>query len=238
MTVFPIGRGDDRLAMARRRIVAAVTQADLRPMSRSPMSGELAARLTEQPAPDVVISCAAGRLGFEKYEIGRRMKEICAAGSLPHDIAMDNASHIYGDAWFEFLGSSRTMLGCESGSNAFDFDGRLDEAIQTFTGLHGRRPAYQEFKDVLDPLERANDLCATESCADWQAIRHRFRNRLDGARARSRRAALTCLWMRRFRKAFTFAEPGSVVLDKFRKAIVEFDCEFLPQYGQIGEPCL
>ena len=71
---------------------------------------------------------------------------------------MDNASRIYGDAWFEFLGSSRTMLGCESGSNAFDFDGRLDEAIKAFTALHGRRPTYQEFKDALDPLEAPFDV--------------------------------------------------------------------------------
>ena len=59
MTVVPIGRGDDRLAMARRRIVAAVTQADLPPMSPLAEVLELAGRLTEQPAVDVVISCAA-----------------------------------------------------------------------------------------------------------------------------------------------------------------------------------
>jgi hypothetical protein len=59
MTVVPIGRGDDRLAMARRRIVAAVTQADLPPMSPLAEVLELAGRLTEQPAPNVVISCAA-----------------------------------------------------------------------------------------------------------------------------------------------------------------------------------
>jgi len=104
------------------------------------------------------IGAKYGRLGFEKYEIGRRMKEICAARGVPHDIAMDDASRVYGDAWFEFLGSSRTMLGSESGSNAFDFDGRLEQAIKTFAALHGRRPTYQEFKDALDPLEAPFDV--------------------------------------------------------------------------------
>src|SRR5262245_24722967 len=47
---------------------------------------------------------------------------------------------------------------CESGSNAFDFDGRLDEAIKAFTASHGRRPTYQEFKDALDPLEAKFDV--------------------------------------------------------------------------------
>jgi hypothetical protein len=86
------------------------------------------------------------------------MREICAARGVPHDIAMDAASRVYGDAWFEFLGSSRTMLGSESGSNAFDFDGRLEEAINAFAALHGRPPTYQEFKDILHPLEAPFDV--------------------------------------------------------------------------------
>jgi hypothetical protein len=94
-----------------------------------------------------------GRLGFEKTEIGRRMKEICARHGVPEDIAIDDASRIYGDAWFEFLGSSRAMLGSESGSNAFDFDGALEDEIDAFTRLRGRSPTYQEFRGILDPME-------------------------------------------------------------------------------------
>ena len=99
------------------------------------------------------IGARYGRLGFEKYEIGRRMIEICAARGVPYDIAMDDASRIYGDAWYKFLGSSRTMLGSESGSNAFDFDGDLEDEIKAFTAAHRRPPTYQEFKHILDPLE-------------------------------------------------------------------------------------
>ena len=62
------------------------------------------------------------------------MIEICAARGIPHDIAMDDASRIYGDAWYKFLGSSRTMLGSESGSNVFDFDGDLEEEIDGIQG--------------------------------------------------------------------------------------------------------
>jgi len=104
------------------------------------------------------IGAKYGRLGFEKYEIGRRTQEVCAARGVPHDIAMDNASRIYGDAWFEFLGSSRTMLGSESGSNAFDFDGHLEEAINAFATQQGRPPTYSEFKDILEPLEAPFDV--------------------------------------------------------------------------------
>ena len=94
-----------------------------------------------------------GRLGFDKYEIGRRMAELSAARGIPFDIAMDDANRIYGDAWFEFLGSSRTMLGSESGSNAFDFDGDLEREIKAFQTSHWRQPTYQEFKHILEPLE-------------------------------------------------------------------------------------
>jgi hypothetical protein len=94
-----------------------------------------------------------GRLGFEKYEIGRRMIEMCTARCIPYDIAMDEVARIYGDAWYEFLGSSRTTLGSESGSNAFDFDGHLEGEISAFTAAHGRPPTYHEMKHVLDPLE-------------------------------------------------------------------------------------
>ena len=99
------------------------------------------------------IGARYGRLGFEKYEIGRRMIEICAAQGIPYDIAMDDSSRIYGDAWYNFLGSSRTVLGSESGSNAFDFDGHLDDEINAYAATHRRAPTYHELKHVLDPLE-------------------------------------------------------------------------------------
>jgi hypothetical protein len=99
------------------------------------------------------IGARYGRLAFEKYEIGRRMIEVCAAHGVPHDIAMDDASRIYGDAWYKFLGASRTVLGSESGSNAFDFDAALEGQINEFEVAHRRRPTYQEFKHILDPLE-------------------------------------------------------------------------------------
>ena len=62
-----------------------------------------------------------GRLGFEKFEIGRRMKEICDARGIPNDIAMDEESRIYGPAWFDFIGKCRAMLGSEIGIERLRF---------------------------------------------------------------------------------------------------------------------
>lgn len=91
-----------------------------------------------------------GRLGFEKYEIGRHMKEACTVRGIPHDISIDEESRIYGPAWFDFVGSCRAMLGSESGSNVFDFDGSLQRTFNEMTEANGgRRPTYQEFQPFV-----------------------------------------------------------------------------------------
>lgn len=87
-----------------------------------------------------------GILGFEKFEIGRRMKEICDARGLKNDIAMDENSRIYGDAWLEYMGRCRSMLGSESGSNVFDFDGSIRAKFDEMAKANnGSPPSYADF---------------------------------------------------------------------------------------------
>lgn len=96
-----------------------------------------------------------GRLGFDKFEIGRRMKAECDARGIVTDIAMDEASRIYGTAWFDFVGNCRAMLGTESGSNVFDFDGSIEEKYKAMAGANGGHPpSYEEFIDVVAERER------------------------------------------------------------------------------------
>lgn len=91
-----------------------------------------------------------GRLGFDKFEIGRRMKELCDARGIETDIAMDEASRIYGTAWLDFVGSCRAMLGSESGSNVFDFDGRIDARFKEATAANGGvPPSYSDFLPIV-----------------------------------------------------------------------------------------
>ena len=94
-----------------------------------------------------------GRLGFEKAEIGRRMREVCIARGISQDIATDDSSRIHGEAWFDFIGACRAMLGSESGSNVFDFDGSLERRNQEMTAELGRPPTYQEFLPYTAPKE-------------------------------------------------------------------------------------
>ncbi len=94
-----------------------------------------------------------GRLAWDKLEIGRRVREACEARGLPVDIDWTDQSRIYGKDWFKFLGSCRATLGTESGSNVFDFDGRIETQFRELTEQRGRAPSYDEFL----PLVRAKD---------------------------------------------------------------------------------
>lgn len=72
-----------------------------------------------------------GTLGYEKYRIGLDVKRLANQRGLPVDIEVDDSRRIYGIDWYRFLGSARATLGTESGSNLFDFDGTIKEAIES-----------------------------------------------------------------------------------------------------------
>jgi hypothetical protein len=80
---------------------------------------------------------------------------------------------------------ARTMLGSESGSNAFDFDGHLEEAINAFAAQQGRPPTYAEFKDILEPLEAPFDVGQISprvfECATMMTPMILFRGRYSNA---------------------------------------------------------
>ena len=101
------------------------------------------------------IGALYGQLGFEKFEIGNRMRAICQERGILHDIAMDEESRIYGDAWYDFIGSCRAMLGSESGSNVFDFDGTIKERFFRMVKEMGRRPSFEEFAPFTFEREKA-----------------------------------------------------------------------------------
>src|SRR5262245_37565149 len=94
-----------------------------------------------------------GRLGFDKLEIGRRMRQICEERGIPHDIESTEDKRIYGEAWYEFLSYCRVTLGTESGSNIFDFDGKLHSTYQELKRTRGKHIGYEEFRQYTDHLE-------------------------------------------------------------------------------------
>lgn len=73
-----------------------------------------------------------GRLGREKWEIGERFLEAVAGRGLRTDISSEWSARFNGKSWYGFLQDSRAVLGVESGSNVFDFDGSLAAAAKAF----------------------------------------------------------------------------------------------------------
>jgi hypothetical protein len=103
------------------------------------------------------IGARYGRLGFLKFEIGRRMREICEARGIPHDIEWSAEKRIYGEAWYEFIGSCRANLGTEGGSDVFDCDGSIEEIYDRLSAERGSPVPYEEFRRYTDPIEAQYD---------------------------------------------------------------------------------
>jgi len=99
------------------------------------------------------IGARYGELGFWKYEVGRRMKAICLERSIRCDIEVTEESRIHGEGWYAFVESCRTMLGSESGSNVFDFDGSIERQYETMKrAMPGL--SYQEFQPYVAEHDR------------------------------------------------------------------------------------
>jgi hypothetical protein len=68
-----------------------------------------------------------GDLGREKRIIADRFQEICRAHGLGADISVQERDRLYGQAWIDFLRSSRCVLGTPSGASVVDFSGGIRE---------------------------------------------------------------------------------------------------------------
>ncbi|WOF73269.1 hypothetical protein QMT40_000899 [Parvibaculaceae bacterium PLY_AMNH_Bact1] len=94
-----------------------------------------------------------GRLGWEKCEIGRYVREECERRGVSHDISTEVEDRVYGDDWYALLANSRAVLGAESGSNAFDFDGSIERREAELSKELQREATYSDLKEELDRVE-------------------------------------------------------------------------------------
>jgi hypothetical protein len=84
-----------------------------------------------------------------KAEIGRRFLQFCRDRGTKVDIAVKEEARIYGRRWFEFMASCRAVLGIESGSNVFDFDGSL---YRQELEMRAANPnlTYEQFRPLIE----------------------------------------------------------------------------------------
>ena len=95
-----------------------------------------------------------GALGREKVEIGQMVKAYCESAGVAHDIAWEETDRLYGDAWYDFIRSCRAVLGTESGSNVFDWDGTLPNRIAEYKRQHKRASDADIYDAIVAPLEQ------------------------------------------------------------------------------------
>ena len=114
----------------------------------SPSSRKLIVGYRGRPLP-----IRYGKLGFEKVSVGKIVKNYCEQNHIIHDIEWSEESRIYGPSWYEFMLKCRSMLGSESGSNVFDWDGSLDASINEFIALHPNAGDEQIYNQVIKERE-------------------------------------------------------------------------------------
>jgi hypothetical protein len=94
-----------------------------------------------------------GSLAQEKAAVAKRMIAVAREAGLRYDIAWDEASRIYGDAWIDFIASARATLGTESGASIVDFDRECERAVDEYLRQHPDADFDEVAREVLTPWE-------------------------------------------------------------------------------------
>jgi hypothetical protein len=77
-----------------------------------------------------------GQLGIDKWRIAELLNaKFTSLGFVDCDIDYSESARLYGKDWTNFLRSSRSTFGTESGCNVFDFSGSLESNIDKFKRL-------------------------------------------------------------------------------------------------------
>ena len=94
-----------------------------------------------------------GQLGQDKVAIGRQVKKYLDSHNVANDIAWSEEDRIYGSKWYVFMASCRSMLGSESGSNVFDWDGTLSHQIEEFRLANPAANDLEIYEKIIKPRE-------------------------------------------------------------------------------------
>lgn len=73
-----------------------------------------------------------GQLACEKWQIAERFARRAAHTGLNLNLSHVEGERLYGAAWTRFIASCKSVLGAESGSSVFDFDGTVRPAVELF----------------------------------------------------------------------------------------------------------
>jgi hypothetical protein len=113
-----------------------------------------------------------GELGYEKWSIADRFAEHARGSELRLDLSYHEADRLYGAAWKRFVTQCKAMLGVESGSSVFDFDGALQRSVEQYVAAHPQASFQEVQRRFLEPYEgriRQNQI--SPRCFEAAALR-------------------------------------------------------------------
>lgn len=91
-----------------------------------------------------------GRVGQTKWTIGRDVAQLGRQAGLNIDIRLGDASTLYGDDWFAFIGDSKFTLGANSGSSLLDPTGEIQRSVRIFIAANPRA-SFEEVEAACFP---------------------------------------------------------------------------------------
>lgn len=94
-----------------------------------------------------------GKLGQEKIQIGQRVRDYCQMRGISCDIAWDESARIYGEDWYKFISAAKSMLGSESGSNVFDWNGSLRQEILQYCQKNPTASQTDIYRELVERRE-------------------------------------------------------------------------------------
>ncbi len=89
-----------------------------------------------------------GSFAQQKWQIGEHFLADAARYDLTCDIAMSESSRIYGEAWLDFVASSKACLGTESGASFVDFTGSVIPAVDAYETAHPNA-TFEQVRDLF-----------------------------------------------------------------------------------------
>ena len=94
-----------------------------------------------------------GELSYEKWEIAETFARHAVGTGLRVDLSHNEGDRLYGPRWTRFIASCKSVLGVESGSSVFDFDGTLQQRVDPFVEANPRASFKEVQSNFFLPLE-------------------------------------------------------------------------------------
>lgn len=99
-----------------------------------------------------------GKLGHEKWWIAEEFERRAAERGLVLDLSVKEGERLYGEAWTDFVASSRAVIGVESGASIIDFDGQLERRVDEYVEANHKAGFDEVFEKLLRPYEGSLEL--------------------------------------------------------------------------------